>query len=207
MKRTLGLTAVSLIVVLASAGAGMAQTVVENFESYKNGQVVGSSYNSKPWRRFGEATNDNVIATAVRSKVISGKMSGLYGVFWPNRFASAMCAFDAARDLSQNEGMSLKMRSNEPATKTRVRLSVTDGNTTYLSRDSQALTDQVQDFAFTLSVDDMERVDGTGDYDSVVKGATAVGFQLEAPKDAQYLETINFDDLTLTVKAEASAKK
>ncbi len=208
MAKTILQAAVGLVVMGIVVPAWSAEAVIDDFESYNDKEVIGSSWDSSPWRRFGEATEDNVIATKAKSKVISGKASAVYSVSWPRKFGCALRVLDQPTDLSQHQAVSFKIRSNEPATLTVVRLSVTDGSSTYLSKERFLLSDQVQNVSFSLSGDAMELVDGAGAYDDVAANATAIGFQLQSTtsRDQGYIEMIIFDDLsfsdTTTVKAE-----
>ena len=181
------------------ASDGLADdTLIDDFETYKNNEVIGSSYDSKPWRRFGTATNENVVATRSKARVISGSVSAQYSLFWPNRFGSALYTFDQAQDISQHRAVRFMMRSNEPSTGTVVRLAINDGTSTYLSKDKKTLTDKTQEYLFSLAESDMELVDGPGQFPDVVQNAACVGFQFESGSGRQYIETIFFDDLAFT---------
>ena len=195
------LALVSMATTTASAGG----KTIDDFESYKDKEHIGTSWDSRPWRRFGAATNDNVIVTRAKSKVLAGDVSAQYSVFWPNKFGCALYAFEAATDISAHQGVTFKIRSNEPATRTVVRLSITDGNATFLSKEGILLTDQTQNASFNLSADEMDLVDGKGSFQDVVTQVTAVGFQLQSG-EGQYLETILFDDLAFSESATAKAE-
>ena len=94
-------TLVGLLAVGTIGAPALADKVVDDFESYNSGQIIGKSWDTKPWRRFGLATNDNVVATGVDGKVISGRRSAEYGAFWPNRFGAIRFAFNKQVDLTE----------------------------------------------------------------------------------------------------------
>ena len=206
MKKMFGQMIVLLVLVGATTAmsSAEAQTKIDDFEKYKEAQKIGTSWDSDPWRRFGAATNDNVIVTRAKSKVITGGASAQYSVFWPNKFGCAQYAFEAPTDASAHQAVTFKMRSNEPATRTKVQLSVTDGTATYLSKEGFLLTDQTQNISFALAADNMVLVDGTGSYQDVLTRVTAIGFQFQS-SEGQYLETIFFDDLAFSDTSTAKA--
>jgi hypothetical protein len=167
--------------------------IIDDFESYKEGQVVGKTYESKPWCRFGAATNDNIVATGRKDKVLNGKLSGQYGAYWPNAFGAARRVWDTPTDISSHKSAEVVMRSDEPTTQTRVRFAVSDGETTYASVDSVALAKEAKTLKFGLSEDDVILTDGTASYAEVMKNAMNVGFTFHSP-EGQYTETILFDN-------------
>jgi hypothetical protein len=179
--------------VLLAAPLSHADQMIDDFESYKEGQTIGKTYESKPWRRFGAATNDNVVATGRTGKVITGRLSGQYGVYWPNAFGAARYAWDKPTDVSAHKAVEVKMRSDEPTTQTRVRLAVSDGETTYASVDSVPLGKDVKTLKFGLTEADMILTEGTASYADVLAKAGNIGFTFHS-SEGQYSETIIFDD-------------
>lgn len=173
-----------------------ADRMVDNFETYKKGQVIGKSWDSTPWRRFGNATNDNIYATGVDGMVISGRRSGQYGAFWPNRFGASQFVFKTPTDLNEFNSASVKIRSSKPTTNTRVKLSVSNGETTYISAVGQTLTNKIQQISFSLDPADMVLADGSDGYADVVTHAKMIGFDFTST-EGQYTESILFDDFEL----------
>ena len=185
-----------LPVVLVSSPVTWADKTVDNFETYDKGQVIGKSYNSTPWRRFGTATNDNIYATGVDGMVISGTRSGQYGAFWPNRFGATRFVFKTPTDLNAFAKASVKIRSDKATTNTRVKLAVSNGETTYISSVGQSLTNKVQHIMFSLDPSDMVLADGSGSYADVIANAQMIGMDFTSG-EGQYTEAILFDDFEL----------
>ena len=80
---------IAFVGLMAGPVAVHAGETIDDFESYKKGQKVGASFDSIPWMRFGNATNDNILVTTNSSKVIGGRKSAQYSLFWPNKFGAA----------------------------------------------------------------------------------------------------------------------
>ncbi len=188
---------------LSVTSAAMAGKMIDNFESYKGGQVIGKTYNSMPWCRFGAATNDNVLATDRSTKVIEGRLSAQYGVFWPNTFGAVRYGYDRPTDLSAHSLVAVKMKSDNSATKTRVKFAITNGQTTYASRSFKTLTDKVQTLVFEVGAGELELIDGADSYETVIKTAMSLGFNFQSP-EGQYIETIMFDDLMFATEEDVA---
>jgi len=182
-------------VVLVSPIA-QADRMIDNFETYKKGQVIGKSWDSTPWRRFGSATNDNIYATGVDGMVVAGRRSGQYGAFWPNRFGAVRFVFKSSADLNEFNSASAKIRSSKPTTNTRVKLAISNGETTYISAVGQTLTNKIQQIGFSLDPADMVLADGSDGYADVVTNAKMIGFDFTST-EGQYTESILFDDFGL----------
>lgn len=200
-------TALAFSAVIGVAATSYADKTIDNFETYKKGEVIGASYNSKPWCRFGTATDDNVVATGTDGWVISGRRSGQYGAFWPNRFGAVRFVFKSTTDLNEFAKSSVKIRSNKPTSNTRVKLAVSNGETTYISSAGQALTNKVQHLTFSLDPSDMVLADGSDSYADVVTNAKMIGLDFTST-EGQYTEAIIFDDFELlsSVAAGGSAE-
>ena len=100
----------------------------------------------------------------------------------------------------------LLLHPNEPATHTVVKLSITDGTTTFVSKQGQPISDEPETFNFTIAASEMVLVDGAGNFQDVVSQAACVGFQFQST-EGQYLETLIFDDLSFTEEtASANAE-
>lgn len=197
MKRYDASTTVGLMVgLLAFASLARADSTIEDFESYTNGQIVGLTATSSPWRRFGMATNDNITATGQKRWVISGDRSGLYGLVWPNSFGAIRYVFSDATDLSSHGGATVKMRSNRADTHTVVKLAVSNGATTFVTAADRPLTTQVQQLTFEISPSKMIRTAGPDGYEEVIHGAWSIGFDFLSSDDP-YTETIVFDDFVI----------
>ena len=192
----LGLVFVSLV-----GGPAWADQVIDDFEGYDNGEKIGASFDSVPWRRFGAATNDNVLATGRQGAVISGRLSGQYGLFWPNTFGAIRFAFDNPRNLSTESVVGVKMRSDNPETHTLVTLAITDGRTTYATRHSIPLSGEVQDLVFNIGNGDMVLADGRDSFANVISNVTAIGFGFRST-EGQYIESVIFDEFRFTSAAE-----
>jgi len=174
----------------------LADTRIDRFEAYSDGQIIGANAVSRPWRRFGGATNDNVMATTDEKWVISGGASVLYGLVWPGSFGAVRYVFDEPTDLSPNNYVKVKMRSGSLTTYTKVRLAISNGRTTYVSDVNLQLSRQVQQWVFKLGPKHMSRNIGQDTYKQVIQGATTIGFDFRNNEDHGY-ETVVFDDFFL----------
>ncbi len=189
---------VGLVLILLSPV--QADLVIDDFESYGDGQVVGPSAESAPWRRFGLATVDNIVATVSPKWVFDqGGGVGVYVVQWPNPFGGIRRELQYATDLTQYAGVSVRMRSSASTTTTDVYLAVSNGHTTYVSTKGQPLTDTAQVLSFTFEKDLMVRAAGQQDFDTVIRSVRLVGVDFRSDReDDSYTETIIIDDLKLT---------
>ena len=194
---------VLIAAITAAATDTQALTKIDDFESYKGGQVIGKTYNSKPWCRFGAATNDNVVATTQSDKVMTDRLSAQYGVFWPNTFGAVRYQFDGPTNLSKHKLAAVKMRSDTESTHTQVRLAITDGTTTYAARNFKSLKDKVQHLVFEMGPGDMILIDGSGSYEQVITKAASIGFNFKST-EGQYVETIIFDDFQFVTETDLS---
>jgi hypothetical protein len=187
-------------ILMLGAGGVQAQTVVDNFESYDDGQIIGPSAQSTPWRRFGNATVDNVVATAHPSKVIAGDLSAQYVVRWPAKFGSARYAYAAPTDLRAYAALSLTLRSDQAQSGTVLRLVIDDGETSFLSKASFPVTDQAQRCAVALTAAAFERAAGNAAFDAVLAKIKSIGFNVTNPRteaQGQLTQVLVFDGLCL----------
>jgi hypothetical protein len=182
-----------LVAVLLAAGRVDGDTVIDDFESYSNGQVIGQSATSTPWRRFGRGTNDNIYAAGHEKWVITGSRSGLYGTVWPAPFAATRHVYREAKDLSGEQGIGVKIRSGKRDTHTLVRVAVSNGRTTYVTIAEKPLTGRVQQLRFEIDEHSMVRNDGSDSYHQVIQGVWTIGFDFRST-EGEYVETIVFDD-------------
>jgi hypothetical protein len=197
MKLSHTITIVSAVLfTLATGPLAMADKTVDDFESYKSGQIIGKTYNSEPWCRFGKATNDNIAATGTDGKVISGRRSGQYGATWPNTFGAVRFVFKNKTDLNQYIQSAIKVRSDNSSTNTRVKLAISNGETTYASSVGQSLSTKIQHLTFSLDPADMVQADGSDSYTDVVTNATMIGLDFVS-SEGRYTEAIIFDDFEL----------
>lgn len=187
---------VALIAFMMACPIVLADKTVDDFESYKKGQEIGKSWDSAPWCRFGTATNDNIYATGVDGMVITGRRSGQYGAFWPNRFGAIRFTFKSSTNLDEFAMASIKIRSNKPTTNTRIKLAVSNGETTYISAVGQTMTNKVQKITFSLDPADMVLADGSDGYADVITHAQMFGLDFTS-SEGQYSESIVFDDFIL----------
>ncbi len=179
------------------AAAANGDAMIDDFESYADGDIIGASVTSSPWRRFGPATNDNVTASWQQRWVISGRASAAHGLVWPNLFGSVRYAFGRASDLSSYTGATVKVRSTHSQTRTRVRLAIGHGHTTFVTIVDKPVTTQAQTLTFELGQDQMTRTAGDDSYDNVIENASTLGLDFRSDA-SQYTETVIFDDLVLT---------
>ncbi len=195
------LTAAAVAVFVLTVAPARADRTIDDFETYQKGQIIGKSWDSTPWRRFGLATNDNIVATATDGKVISGTRSAEYGAFWPNRFGAIRFVFTEATDLNQFNEASVKIRSDYATTNTAVKIAISNGTTTYISAAGQGVTNKVQHILFSLDPSNMTLADGSDSYADVVTNATMIGLDFTS-SEGQYTESIIFDDFELHSAAE-----
>jgi len=206
MKKGFSVAVIGLAGVVGMIGPpATGETILEDFESYHDGQIIGSTATSKPWSRFGAATNDNMVATSHERWVISGSHSAIYGLVWPNSFGAVRYRFDQATDLSPYHGVAVKMRSSKNNTHTQVKLAISNGYTTFVSVADRPLGVRVQPLVFELGPTQMIRVVGRHSYREVVQGAWQIGFDFSNIEDQDF-ETIAFDQLTLTTLSDAAPK-
>lgn len=199
------IAAFAIVVLLAGSFAG-ADMTVDDFESYAPGQTIGPSAVSNPWRRFGHATNDHVYATNRPGKLITGQLSGQYGAYWPNRFGAVRYVFEQSTDVSVFKKIAIKMRSENAQTYTQVRAAISNGTTTYVTRDFYKLSDDVQDMTFMLGETHMYVSDGSQSYKEVVAQVQTIGFDFTST-EGQYMEAIFFDDFVLVDSDADGANK
>ena len=204
MKTNYYISALIAVLAFVVSPAAKADKIIDNFESYKPGEVIGKSYNSTPWCRFGNATNDNIYATATDGKVVSGQRSGQYGAFWPNRFGAVRFVFSGPTNLNEYVGASVKIRSDKASTHTRVKLAVSNGKTTYITSVGQDITEKVQHLTFSLDPADMILADGSDSYTDVITNASMIGLDFTSG-EGQYTEAIIFDDFELRSTLEDAA--
>lgn len=199
MLRTLA----AVIALLSLSAVGAAETappsaviVVDDFESYKSGEVVGSSASGSPWQRFGKATNDNVVATALATKIIKGKRSGQYGMVWPAPFGAVQRVLDQPANLREQAAIVVTIRSELAETKTKTTVRIGDGETTYEHTQPIALTAEATTIRFAIDKAGFKRTAGKASFEDVFAAATRIGLTFTSEnQDAR--ETIVFDDLHL----------
>jgi len=191
-------------VALVTGATVHGEMTVDDFENYQNGQIVGPGAVSSPWRRFGSATNDHVMATIQDRWLISGDVSGVYGLVWPNSFGAIRRAYDSPFDLGGYNLATIKIQSGNHDTHTLVRLAISNGHTTFVTVVEYPLTKRVQELTFELGMTKMIRVVGEDTYDDVVGNIWNLGFDFRNTEDKGF-ETVSFDDFIL--KSGASQEK
>lgn len=196
--RTCSRTSYLLWICMACAAAApvWADTVVDDFDRYPDGLIVGPSATSSPWRRFGGATNDNIVATMHERWVIRGDGSALYGAVWPGSFGAVRYVYEEPTDLSQYDRLTVIMKSNRNESDTQVRLAISNGHTTYVSTGERTLTGRPQTMTFRLSQNQLIRSVGEVRYHDVIHGVTSLGFDFHNQQTEGY-ETIVFDEIFL----------
>ena len=198
------------------SSAASAERLLEDFEHYNDGMIIGDGPTSVPWRRFGNATNDNVVVTNRANAVIAGALSAQYCVYWPNKFGSARYAFEEPTDLGEYAAVSFKVRScdtahatiqasPEQSTFTTVSLVVSNGETTYESTKAVPLSSKAQTIITYLAESDLMLVDGSQSFEKVVSAAAEIGMTFRSTQGL-YTETIVLDDLKLLTQQVAAGK-
>lgn len=198
MFRNLPATLVLLSLSAACVAESVAPVavVVDDFESYKSGEVVGSSASSSPWQRFGKATNDNVVATASATKIINGKRSGQYGMVWPAPFGAVQRVLEQPVDLRKQAAIAVTIRSELAETKTKATVRIGDGETTYEHIQPVALAAQATTIRFVLDAANFKRTAGKASLEDVLAAVTRIGLTFtSANQDAR--ETVVLDDLKI----------
>ena len=188
---------VVLLVFSLAPNIALSQMVVDDFEAYSDGTVIGQSPSSRPWRRFGLATNDHIYATGQPHRVINGSRSAIYGLTWPAGFGGIRKALDTSTDISQFKFASVKIRSERSSTHTTVSLSISNGPTTYATAKTYPLTGEIQELNFEIDRDALVRAAGSDSYDDVITGTTSIGLDFRNA-EGSYYETVVFDDLILS---------
>lgn len=188
------------LLVFTALSPAWAEKVVEDFENYSDGQIVGASAKSQPWRRMGNATVDNVVITSHPDKVIDGHLSGYYVVRWPARYGSARYHFDTPLNAETYQAVTITLRSDTKNSKSTLRFAIDDGETSFLSKQSFPITDRIQVFTEQLEPARFERVAGQGSFEQVLSSVANLGFNLENPADEnndEVTEAVYFDSLKL----------
>ena len=127
---------------------------------------------------------------------MSGRRSAEYGAFWPNRFGAIRYVFDDAKDLNEFAAASVKIRSDNGSTNTRVKVAISDGDTTYIGAVGQNLTNKMQHFTFSIDPADMVLADGSRSFADVITNVVMIGMDFTS-SEGQYTESIIFDDFEL----------
>ena len=195
-----------------------AEKSIADFERYVDGQIIGEGPTSQPWRRFGGATNDNLVITNHPDHVISGALSAQYCVYWPNTFGALRYVFDQPMDLSQYAAASFVVlacnishaddsagASDQPVTYTTAVLAITNGVTTYESVTPQPITPNTQEVVVYLTDQALHSTDGTQSFSEVIEHATQIGMTFRS-SEGMYTETIVIDDFKLLTQQVASGK-
>ena len=186
----------------ALAAPGDDDRMLEDFESYKSGQVIGESAKSTPWRRFGEATSDNLVATARQDRIISGYLSGQYSVAWPAKFGMVRYVLTDPMDFGASKAILVKVRSDcDVETSTRVQLNLSNGRCAFESKKAIELSNEAdaKEIVFLIDADKLDRVDGerTVTVKELLSSVTEIGLKFTSPAGDTYKETILFDDLRI----------
>ena len=169
--------------------------VLADFEANQQGDLIakGATEDSRPWRRFGAATADNIIAT---DDALAGKVSAMYPLVWPGRFAATRMVSDKAMDLTAYKTASLSVKS-DAKNPTKITLQISDGKTTFESKTALPVTDVTATVKFDLDPAKMARVDGPpADFAKVLAVVTQIGFKLVSD-GSKYSEKVTFDDLAV----------
>jgi hypothetical protein len=183
----------------ALAAPGDDDRMIEDFESYKSGEVIGSSAKSTPWRRFGEATTDNLVATGREDRIISGYLSGQYSVAWPAKFGMVRYVMTDALDLTAAKAIVVKVRSDsEVETTTQVQLNLSNRRAAFETKKPIELNDDgtPKEIVFLIGPDRLDRVDGerTVTAKELLAGVTEIGLNFTSPRGDIYKETSLLDD-------------
>ena len=182
-------------------------STIDNFESYSPGEIVGDGPISKLWRRFGQATNENITisfksgAFIFGKGLISGIKSGQYGLTWSGgdgEFGAIRYQFDGPVDLGRRSLVSVMMFSDDPQTRTLVSLAFGNSSTTYRTDKHVFLTKDVQTIVFKITEPDVFRNEGTDSYTDVISNVTEIGFTFTSSFGFNQ-ETVIMDDFIFPI--------
>ena len=203
-------TAIAVLAAIAGmaalSGAASATTItVDNFEEYAANQDIATAYNSSPWERFGKVEDDFY---AKPGAAMDGALGAQIPVD-PTGFngASILKNLGGATDLSGYGSASVLSESLDApngVSSAQISLSITDGNTTYQSDTPDLLTTTATSYNFLIDGADLMDVDdeaGPETLATVLANATAIGFRITSPQGVTALETVAFDDFTLSTPA------
>lgn len=200
--RTFGFMS-ALLLVLSSGVAWAAEEPAArglmNFETEQTGAILARSADGKPWRRFGNATNDHLQVTGKAERVLAGQRSAQFGLRWPAKFAAVRCTLETPLNLTDHAAITMLVRSELPHTTTTVNLTLGDGATTYALRTPLPLQPGVNRLVFPLDPQQWQRTDGRGAATDVWRQVSEIGltFQRQPEDAAAATETLIFDDVTL----------
>lgn len=194
------------------------ERVVDDFESYEAGQVIGPSAVSKPWKRFGDATNDNLVVVGQADRVISGSQSAQYCVVWPGSFGILRYSFEKPADLSGYVAVSFKVRSADVRyaqsegeesqyvgdTHTTVTLTLSNSSTTYEAVVAKPLSSEPQTYTIFLTEGILVPVEGLHRFSALLSGVHEIGLTFRST-GGEYTETIIIDDLKLLTHQVATS--
>ena len=211
-------TKLGLCMGLLVCSTALAQEVLDDFESYPDGKVLGDGFMTHPWCRFGTATNDNVVATNQKGRIINGAMSAQYCVYWPNKFGAIRYTLARPTDLTGYSAIKFSVRAcdvayasdadmgTDPDSHTWVNLAICDGTTTFESKMSHPVSLQPSDVITYLTESVMVRVDGSGSFEQVLSQATQIGMTFRSEPGMLYTETLVVDDLKLLTTQVATGQ-
>ena len=185
----------------ALAAPGDDDRMIDDFESYEAGQVIASSAKSVPWRRFGDATRDDHVATDRADRVIAGYRSGQYSVAWPAKFGMVRYVIEP-KNFTTSQAILVKIRSDcDVQTSTRVQLNLTNGRAAFESKKAVELSNDAdaKEIVFLVDPDKLERVDGDRSVTAkdLLLAVTEIGLKFTSPNGDTYKETILLDDLRI----------
>ena len=207
MKSTRGFfaaVAIAASTLALHAAAGAAFTV-DNFEEYTNGQDLGSSATSTPWRRYG-AVEDDFFATAASAQ--DGNVGGEVPV---DESASAtiqrhyttgmnFSAYSSATVLAESVSVVL---GNIAASTEAIQLSISDGNTTYLSNTPLPVSGVSTSYTFGIDNTNLFDADDEAAPETlaqVLANASFIGFRISSTTGTTS-ERVGFDDFVLNTPA------
>jgi hypothetical protein len=199
------MTLITLSTLAASQNSASGALLIDNFESYTNGQPLGTSATSTPYLRFGGAVADNFSATTSAARVINGSVSGQIPFNWTSATnASVRRNYTTAtpQDFSAYDQVTVSIKSTNLSTTAVVRLSFADGDTSWQSTTALPITGTAQTLTFGLTAAAMTRGGGTSSFADSVNSVSAIGFRIENTVGAAG-DTIIFDDITLNSTAPA----
>ena len=208
MKFALGLTLVAALAA-ATSHASAATFLVDDFESYANGQVIADGGNSVPWRRFG-AVEDQFVATSGSSLDPTGVRGGTIPIGIPDAGSAAtvqrhyttpqdFSSYATATVLSRSvpEGSSATTNANLG-----IQLAISDATTTYLSNVIQPEALAAKTFTFAIDDASLFLADGGDSLATVLASTSYIGFRATRIDGTIFtVESLNFDDFALQTAA------
>lgn len=200
MRSWIGCLATCVLTAITVAARGD-ERIIDDFESYAPGHAIAVSAQSRPWQRFGQATNDNLITSKSEGRDMHGKVCARYALAWPNPFGALRRVLDEPLDVRHYGFAAVRMSSDRRESPTTVRLRISDGETTWESTEDQPVPHAARTLWFAIERTKMRRTDGKADYDAVAAKTATIGFTFRSGEE-KAAETITLDQVRLTTEKD-----